>query len=913
MIGKTIAHYEVKEKLGEGGMGVVYRAQDAHLDRSVAIKVLPPEVVSDPERKRRFVQEAKSASALNHPNIIHIYDIDRADGIDFIAMEYVRGKTLAQLIKRKAIKIGEALKYAVQIADALAAAHAAGIVHRDLKPANIMVTEQGLVKVLDFGLAKLTENTKGGESATTLTMLPATEQGMIVGTAPYMSPEQAQGKVVDARSDIFSFGSVLYEMLTGQRAFQGESNALTLASILEKEPKPLGEFAKNTPAEIERILARCLRKDPQRRWQSMADLKIALQELKEESDSGKLRATTVTSQTKGSVRRIWIPALFLLAIAIAAAFVLWRYLGPAPATPEIKAERFTSDPGITMSPTLTPDGNFAAYASDRSGGGNLDIYVQHTGGGPYTRLTRHEADDYLPSFAPDGKQIVFRSERDGGAIYTIDILGGHEHKLVTGGWAPAFSPDGTTIAYVGLSASHAPGTQKLFLISPQGSDRKAFLPQYSVSSTQSIAELGFRPLHWSPDGKNLLFSGYGPGSQNLEWWIAPLDGGPPINTGAVAGLKPRGFLYGLLAWFDQHIYFSAGSLVEGINIFRVPIGPDWKIVPPAQAMSSGAGTTTSLAASADGHMLFSIMNPAEDFVSLPADLNRGNALGQQVRVTDDATIKGYASLSGDGKILAYATYISWTNHREIRKRNLDSGNELPFISKTLPNASNICISPDGSQIGYVDMDHGKRIGFVGPSEDLPGRRICEGCQIQAFFSDNRHILALYDGNRLVRQDLSTGDQRQILTTGSSPVRPIQNGMDVRLSPDDQWVAFTIAPPGGEVAMYIAPVGNTSTEERDWIRVQTTGQCAQSPVWSPNGSLLYYLDDRDSHMCIWAQRLDRKTKRPQGESFSVYHFHRPETSFAGFKNSIYLLGARDKLIVNVWTITSNLWRAKLDSQ
>jgi serine/threonine protein kinase len=225
MIGKTLGHYQITNQIGKGGMGVVYRAQDTHLDRRVAIKVLPVEAVSDSRRKQRFVQEAKSASALNHANIIHIYDINETDGVDFIVMEYVPGKTLAQLItKHKGLKTDEALNYAVQIADALAAAHAAGIVHRDLKPANIMVTESGLVKVLDFGLAKLMESAQGSESETTRTMQSTTGPGVILGTAPCMSPEQAQGKALDARSDIFSFGSVLHEMLTGQRAFDGESN-----------------------------------------------------------------------------------------------------------------------------------------------------------------------------------------------------------------------------------------------------------------------------------------------------------------------------------------------------------------------------------------------------------------------------------------------------------------------------------------------------------------------------------------------------------------------------------------------------------------------------------------------------------------------------------------------------------------
>jgi serine/threonine protein kinase len=227
MVGKVLAQYQISEKLGEGGMGVVWKARDTHLDRFVALKTLSAEKLTDPERKRRFVQEAKAASALNHPNIVHIYDIAEADGVQFIAMEYVPGKTLDQLIGRKGLRLNEALKYAVQIADALARAHAAGIVHRDLKPSNLMIDDHGLVKVLDFGLAKLAE-TATGEFGETVTVRaperPSTEEGTIFGTTAYMSPEQAEGKAVDTRSDIFSFGSVLYEMITGRRAFEGASH-----------------------------------------------------------------------------------------------------------------------------------------------------------------------------------------------------------------------------------------------------------------------------------------------------------------------------------------------------------------------------------------------------------------------------------------------------------------------------------------------------------------------------------------------------------------------------------------------------------------------------------------------------------------------------------------------------------------
>ena len=329
MIGRTISHYEITAKLGQGGMGVVYKARDSHLKRFVALKVLPPEKVADPERKHRFVQEARAASALNHPNIVTVHDIDQSDGVDFIAMEYVEGKTLDELIGRNGLKLNEALNYAIQIADALAKAHAAGIVHRDLKPGNVMVTAEGRVKVLDFGLAKLTETAPVGPEDSTLTEKPSTELGVIVGTASYMSPEQAEGKKVDARSDIFSFGSLLYEMLTGRRAFRGESPVLTLAAILHLEPPPLPA---GMPQELERVVVRCLRKDPARRFQHIDEVKIALEELKGESDSGKLAGEHAPARPRGRrILRFALAAAAVLVLAVGGVF-LWQRTHAMPLT-----------------------------------------------------------------------------------------------------------------------------------------------------------------------------------------------------------------------------------------------------------------------------------------------------------------------------------------------------------------------------------------------------------------------------------------------------------------------------------------------------------------------------------------------------------------------------------------------------
>ena len=392
LTGRVIAHYQILEKLGEGGMGVVYKARDTHLDRFVAIKVLPPGKVLDPDSKRRFVQEARAASALNHPGIVTVHDVSSEGGQDFIVMEYLSGKPLDRRIPRRGLPIGEALEYALQIADALATAHAGGIIHRDLKPANIIVDDHGTVKVLDFGLAKLA-GPPDSDWASTRSALVRTAEGTIVGTVAYMSPEQAQGKPVDARSDVFSFGAVLYEMVTGRAAFRGDTRISTLAAVINQNPQPAGP---DVPRDLERIIFRCLRKDPDRRFHHMIDLKVALADLKAESDSGALAVVPPPHR-----RRRWLPvaALAAAATALIAVLLLWK---KAPANPAEGAERtrVTFDSGFTTDPALSPDGKLAVYASDRAGQGNLDIWIQNLASGETTRLTDDPADERAPSFPP---------------------------------------------------------------------------------------------------------------------------------------------------------------------------------------------------------------------------------------------------------------------------------------------------------------------------------------------------------------------------------------------------------------------------------------------------------------------------------------------------------------------------------
>jgi eukaryotic-like serine/threonine-protein kinase len=430
---KTIAQYTILEKLGEGGMGIVYKARDGLLGRLAAIKILPPGKTDNPEHRARFIREAQTASALNHPNIITIYQIGEDAGSDFIAMEYVEGRSLAEMIGHKPLPLKQALSYAAQVAAALAAAHRAGIVHRDLKPGNVMIAPDGRAKVLDFGLAKLKERTVSSETESTVTIGkgPKTSEGVIVGTIAYMSPEQAQGLPVDTRSDIFAFGAMLYEMVTGRRAFTGSTTISTLAAIVRGEPEPASRIAPEIPNELERIIGRCLRKDPARRYQTAEDLQIALEDLKQESDSGPLETPPVPRAP--ARRRLALLLGAAVPLLCAAGAILWlRFRG---SITELKPVPLVSMGGWASSPSFSPDGSRVAFRwlapKEFSHKGNDDqcgIYIKLIGGGPPARLTRSESDRG-PAWSPDDRNIAFMRDWGREGILLVPAIGGPERKL----------------------------------------------------------------------------------------------------------------------------------------------------------------------------------------------------------------------------------------------------------------------------------------------------------------------------------------------------------------------------------------------------------------------------------------------------------------------------------------------------
>jgi len=690
----NLGHFTLLEKIGEGGMGRVYKARDTRLERLVALKLLAESRMADADRRARFIQEAKAASALNHPNIVTIHEIAEQDGQTFIVMELVEGKPLNETIPRKGMRLTEALRIAVQVADALTAAHAAGIVHRDLKPGNIMVDAHGRVKVLDFGLAKLLGAAAPAaiaEEQETRTVL--TEDGAIVGSVPYMSPEQAEGKPVDARSDIFSFGAVLYEMITGQRAFRGESRISTLAAVVEKDPQPPSEISADTPPELERLIARCLRKDVNRRSQNMADVKLALEELRDESESGKLVRSAASAPAPAGRRRWLWPAVAVMSVLIAAAAIGWTFLRSRGGTPSQGPDlvRLSPDDGHSYSyPAISPDGKFVAYISDRSG--KDELWLQQVGGGNPIQLTHSAEPVARPSFFPDGTRVLYATVPRGRQKYTIEsipTLGGEPKALVNATWPPSYylSPDGRQIAWFDTS----PPSYGLMIGSSDGGPSRE-LPAWTSTQGRLAGSTG---ATWAPDSRHILCMGVKrPEATNLdewEWFVLPVDGGSPVATGAGDVLRAAGLgltTYPLMTG-DRVVFAPLKG--ERQNVWEIRLSPgSWRVAGPPRQLTFGTLDELPGTISATGMLALSEANRSSDLYLIPVSHSSGQPTGPAPRLTRDGRDKYLEAMGGDFGSVHFMVLDS-TSRRALAHNvyalDLESGKQtLVIATGSLPPA-----------------------------------------------------------------------------------------------------------------------------------------------------------------------------------------------------------------------------------
>jgi eukaryotic-like serine/threonine-protein kinase len=484
--GVRLGPYEILDALGAGGMGEVYRARDTRLDRTVAIKILPEQLSSDPIRKQRFEREAKTISSLNHPHICTLHDVGSQDGISYLVMECVEGETLAKRLEKGPLPLEQVLKHGMQIADALDKAHRSGVVHRDLKPGNIMLTSTG-AKLLDFGLAKPVAAPTIAATLTAATQdSPVTAQGTIVGTFQYMSPEQVEGKELDARSDIFSLGVVLYEMLTGQRAFPGKSQLSVASAILEKEPAPISSVKPLTPANLEHAIRRCLAKDIEERWQMARDLAV---ELKWIADSGS-QAAVPAARTEAHQTLTWLPWMLCggLVAGLVAGAVWWRSSPPIEHTMYFSAP--FSFPARDMA--IAPNGHTVAVVGDRESGGKSTLWMYEVGASEAKSVANTDGANF-PFWSPDGLSLGFFAE---GKLKRLDIVGGQVQTLcdASSGRGGTWNSDGVIL----FTPSGRIG-DVINRVSASGGT-----PQ-PIGELDNRSESSHRWARFLPDGKHYLF------------------------------------------------------------------------------------------------------------------------------------------------------------------------------------------------------------------------------------------------------------------------------------------------------------------------------------------------------------------------------------------------------------------------
>ncbi|MGH9368184.1 MAG: protein kinase domain-containing protein [Thermoanaerobaculia bacterium] len=825
--GSRLGTYEILAPLGAGGMGEVYRARDSRLGRDVAVKVLPDAFLADPERLARFDREAHMLASLNHANVAAIYGLEESDGIRFLVLELVPGETLAERLAGGALALREGLSILRQIAEALEAAHESGVIHRDLKPSNVKITPEGKVKVLDFGLAKAFD---ADRSPADLSRSPtagheATRQGVILGTAAYMSPEQARGKPLDKRTDIWSFGCVFYEALAGRGAFDRETVSDTIAAILEREPQ-WEALPETVPKKIRDLLNRCLQKERERRLHDIADARIEIEEVLSEPSS----APGVAIAEPGPARRSRLGTLIAVAAASALAGALAVWLAPQRSgereTPRLaRVARLTHDPGLSEWPTWSPDGSLLAFASDRSG--DLEIYVRRVQGGQEVNVTADPGQDYQPALSPDGNSVAFVSTRSsrtgmikigatfgmefrtfGGDIWVAPALGGRARRLAPDGNFPVWHPRGDRIAFVGGPEEH-----RSILEVPSGGGTPKVLLQ-SASSRWEIVR-----IQYAPRGAGISF-------ESVEGEVLLLS---------AAGGAPRMLLNGRSHAWDasgERLYYLTRDPTGGTRLQVVGIDASGRVRGTPRTIGLMTGILRDLAVSRDGRQLaVSELDGSLNLTRLPLSAGGGAPAGPEEALSVGQVIDRYPSFSPDGRRIAFASdrlgpiemwILDLTTRRQDRLElpGEDLGVNFALWS---PDGRNLIVTrfyKDGTRslwLAAVDGSQAEELrppapGLIGGAGSRDGRSLL-------FEARSGGVLQLFV------LDLASRKERQLTSSAGDK-------WALDWSPDGRWVLFA-SNAGGPLQVWRVPASGGGE-----ARLTSGDERIRHAFYSPDGRWIY---------------------------------------------------------------------------
>ena len=831
--GTRLGPYEIVGSLGAGGMGELFRARDTRLGREVAIKVPFAAVAGEADRRLRFQREAHAIAALSHPHICAIHDVGFESGLDYLVLELLQGETLASRLKRGPLPLDEALARAIEIAGALDRAHRAGIIHRDLKPGNVMLTPSG-AKILDFGLARITRgDTDAPSSAAGIATAPLTEAGAVLGTLQYMAPEQLEGRVADARADIFAFGATLYEMLTGKRAFEASSAAGVSAAVLRGETPSLLTLQPDLPPALERIVRTCLQKDPEARFASMHDVAIGLQWVRDEKRNGPPSGTA--SPDVPSRKNAAITAA-VVALILGVGMVGWLTMGAPESRIQLQhAQQVTFAMGAETRPVWSPDGGRIAYTA----GG--DIWIVQAAGGPTVKLTRsHPGTNRDPAWSPDGGQIAFVSQRDGGGVYVMPAIGGSPTRIdstrePTYFASPQWSADGSAVGYL----------RRLSETDDPLPDASSFIEIVTLRTRESRrfripGDVGNRDdLSWSPDGR---FFAYVRAPQRNEgisrvWVFRTSDEQEvPVTDGKWNDWSPtwsrdgRSLFYvsnrgGTMDLWQQHV--TEAGAPEGDPI----------------AVTMGVGIQDA-AFSRDGlKLVYSQGRPVANVWRVPILADREAGWDDAEQLTFDQAHIASIDLDSAGQRLLVSSDRG--GNPDLWAVPVDGNDMTQLTSDPTPDHSPR-VSPDGSRIVFYSYRSGSRDIWVIPSDGGPAKQMTSdpASEMNPSWSPEGQNIAFYSSREGGFSDgylvpLSGGGPRQFL---KGPIYHPQ------WSPNGAWIGLVSR---GRIAREPASGGT---------RENLTNAPASMFRWSSDGERIYFVRDRELWVSTLANRTERRVTR-----------------------------------------------------